>query len=274
MPLNPRIRDNSVFGAVEDNPLATNANTINSAGLASLSVVASKHAVITLDPLRQYGNPEIILVTAHSASSSVATIVRGAYGTTARPHPQGTLWVHAPIDADFIEIVTSITRPSDPYEGQFIFETDTNKLVGYGGTDWAPRDAGGVLGYSEVVVTQAGITAAAGIVDLTNLSVTVTVGTGRRIRVSGKTMASGTDVSTRFIIFIQEGASFLQRIWDGAVNIANVSKNAYGAVILTPSAGSHTYKLSVDNITGPGTVGTEAGVGLPSYILVEDIGAA
>lgn len=130
MPAGPRVRTNNVFGITTDNPLTAGATSFNSAGLANLAVVASAHAIITLDPLRQFGAPEIIVVTVHTAAATVATITRGAYGTTARSHPQGTTWVHAPVTEDVISIVTSGTRPSDPYRGESIFETDTNRYVG------------------------------------------------------------------------------------------------------------------------------------------------
>lgn len=116
-------------GTLTDNPLTNVATTMNSAGLANLAAIASQHAVITLDPLRAAGAPEIIVVTAHTGAATSATVARGAYGTSARQHAQGTLWVHAPITEDFLAIVTAGTRPSDPYRGQLIFETDTDKLV-------------------------------------------------------------------------------------------------------------------------------------------------
>lgn len=130
MPLGPRIRANNVLGTIDDNPLATGAVVMNSVLLANLPTVSSAHAVITLDPLRQNGNPEIVIVTAHTVSATSATITRGAYGTTARTHPQGTVWIHSPMNEDVIPILTSGTRPADPYRGETIFETDTNRYVG------------------------------------------------------------------------------------------------------------------------------------------------
>lgn len=129
MPLNPRVRGNNVFGTVSDSPLTAASATMNSLGLSNLPVVITQHATITLDPLRQFGNPEIVVVTVHTSGATVVTITRGTYGTSAREHPSGTLWVHAPLDEDFIEIVTSVTHPSDPYRGQMIFESDTDKFV-------------------------------------------------------------------------------------------------------------------------------------------------
>lgn len=136
MPANPRVRGNNVQGTVSDNPLTAGATTLNSAGLANLPAVATQHAVIVLDPLRSAGAPEIVVVTAHTGAATSATVTRGAYGTTARSHASGTLWVHAPITEDFLAIVTSGTRPSDPYRGQLIFETDTDKVYG-----WSIADA-------------------------------------------------------------------------------------------------------------------------------------
>lgn len=129
MPSGPRIRTDNVFGTTTDNPLTNVATTMNSAGLANLAAVSSAHAIIVLDPQRTAGAPEMVVVTAHTAAATSATITRGAYGTAARQHAAGTLWVHAPTIEDAIRIVTSSTRPSDPYRGQLIFETDTNSFV-------------------------------------------------------------------------------------------------------------------------------------------------
>lgn len=277
MPLNPRVRDNNVFGTTDDNPLTAGATSFNSSGLINLSVVAAKHAVITLDPLRQYGNPEIIIVTAHTVSATIVTITRGAYGTTARAHPQGTLWVHAPLDEDFIEIVTSGTRPTDPYEGQFIFETDTNKLYGYGGVDWAPRDAGGQLGYVEPVVADQSAVAGAE-TTVTGMSVLVTVGTGRRIKITAKggcfsTTGEAATGEDDIFVRIKEGATQLAIYGMNRIN-SSIAQSYYLSAIVTPSAGSHTYIVTFQRVAGAGTISHRSNAPEPGYLLVEDIGAA
>lgn len=270
MPLNPRVRSNNVFGTTLDNPLMSGATSFNSTGLANLDTIITQHAIITLDPLRQFGNPEIVIVTAHTASASIVTIVRGAYNTTTRSHPQGTLWVHAPLDEDFIEIVTSVTRPTDPYEGQFIFESDTNKLIGFGGVDWAPRDAGGQLGYAQIVVSSATFTALA---DIAGLSVGVTVGTGRRVRITwrGDVLRSVADGTS--IMFISEGATILTRA-QGFARVAGESFNTNTSIILSPTAGAHTYKIQGQTASGTGNSLVVATADNIPYILVEDIGAS
>ena len=126
MPSGNRIRSNSEFGTITDNPLTAGGTTFSSARLALFPVVSSAHAVVTLDPRALNGEPEIVIVTAHTAAAITATISRGAYGTVARSHPSGTEWIHAPVNEDFVEILTAATRPSDPFRGQQIFQTDTN----------------------------------------------------------------------------------------------------------------------------------------------------
>lgn len=130
MPNGPRIRANNVYGVISDNPLTPASTTYNSMSLPLLPVVSSAHAVVVFDPKRVYGDPEIVVVTVHTVGSTVATILRGQYGTSQREHPQGTAWAHVPVDEDWTEILTSSTHPLDPYRGQTIFEYDTNRYIG------------------------------------------------------------------------------------------------------------------------------------------------
>jgi hypothetical protein len=126
----------------------------------------------------------------------------------------------------------------------------------------------GTLGYAQVTANQGGFSAET---DLTSLAVTVTVGSGRRIRISfcGLTERTVADGVNRFAI--KEGATTLQLV-DEVPTPASITKTATGSVILTPTAGSHTYKLTLQRVTGTGTVQLTANATFPFYILVEDIG--
>lgn len=270
MPIGSRVRANNVFGLVADNPLTAGSPTLNSSGLVNLpSISASQHAIIVLDPLRVNGAPEIVVVTAHGALSATATITRAQYGTVARSHPSGTMWMHTPVDEDYIEILTAATRPTNPYEGQFIYETDTNKLVGYDGVDWSPRDAGGQLGYAQVVANQGGITAE---VDLTGMTVNVIVGTGRRVKISGWGFfnSSVTNDIVRFLIH-EDGVQIAS---GGAILPVTFSVGTSVFAVRTPTAGAHTYKLRAARDSGTGSLSFNASAVFPAFILVEDIGAA
>lgn len=138
MPSGLRIREDNVLGTILNDPLTAGGTTFSSANLSALPVIsAGNHAIATLDPLRQYGAPERIIITSHSALSTTATITRGAFGTTARTHPADTVWIHAPAKDDFILIVTTSTRPADPYEGQIIYESDVNTYRFWNGSSWS-----------------------------------------------------------------------------------------------------------------------------------------
>lgn len=92
---------NTVGGQVSDNPLLIGATTLNSAALADLPAVAAPDWMwLVLDADGSAGDPEIVKVTAHTASATSATIERGAQSSTARQHALNTDWVHAFTKAD------------------------------------------------------------------------------------------------------------------------------------------------------------------------------
>lgn len=126
------------------------------------------------------------------------------------------------------------------------------------------QPSGMTLAYAEVTANQTGITTQ---VDLTGLAATVTVPAGRRIRITGYmpqvTRTAGT--VTFAGLFILESAVQLN------LQIIEMSNNTSGgivSVVLTPSAGSHTYKLAANT---DGTIRTDSTATTPAYILVEDI---
>ncbi len=137
MPAGSRVRANNVYGTVTDNPLLIGGASFTSLGLSLLPVITSpnQHAVIVLDPKRVFGEPEIVVVTAHTAMGTTATITRGQYGTAARQHPQCTAWAHVPIGEDFIQNVASDAEITNPYRGQVIFDRTANNLKAYGNHD-------------------------------------------------------------------------------------------------------------------------------------------
>lgn len=133
--------------------------------------------------------------------------------------------------------------------------------------DGFPR---GWLGYAEVTANQGPITNEA---DLTGLSVTVTMDADRRIRITGGgtiTTASGADPVGR----IYAGGSAVGR-WGQALDSGTGVEGMYmqGAAVITPSSGSLTCKLTLEDTSDLG-VTLAAASGSPAFILVEDIGPA
>lgn len=135
-----RVRTNSITGTVGDNPLSNAATTLNSTQLIALPAVdATQHMALVLDPTGAGNGPEIVWVTGHTAGTSSATIVRGREGTSAVQHTSTRTWIHAPTQADFVNHITSSTRPSGsglPYQGQICYETDTDRWIYWDGTAW------------------------------------------------------------------------------------------------------------------------------------------
>lgn len=126
-----RVRSDFVAGGLSAE-LTTGATTMQSAGLADLPAIgATQHAAVALfqtDAAGRVIKKEIVWVTAHTAASTSATIVRAREGTSAQTWAIGDRWSMTALSSDQIVICTSATRPAHSYEGQVIWETDTGLL--------------------------------------------------------------------------------------------------------------------------------------------------
>jgi hypothetical protein len=150
---------------------------------------------------------------------------------------------------------------------------DTVKVkdAGIGSTQLAAGIGRGVLanGYAQVTSSQSSLE---GGVDLTSLTVTVTVRASSRIRITGSCNLAGSVAGAAITLNVQEGATVLNS-GKGHVVTANEGDRYRAEVILTPSTGSHTYKLNAVRASGSGTVTMNASATEPAFILVEDLGA-
>lgn len=133
---------------------------------------------------------------------------------------------------------------------------------------------GGWLGYVEVTTAQTGMT---GTNDLTGLTLTVSLNASRRIRVTAFGSSFVTSVggtAERAELQIKEGGTVLNfsRLYQPA------TLDNTGAVVVswvgTPSAGSHTYKLTHNRSAGAGGTTWDLNVSAtqPAWLLVEDLG--
>ena len=131
------------------------------------------------------------------------------------------------------------------------------------------RHAGGWIGHNEVTADQGPITSA---VDGTGLSLTVTVNTARKIRVSGRagfTSTVNTDVAA---LFITDGANVVQQEGYALMAMATAASHFVEVSrVLNASAGSNTWKLRLQR-SGSGTMTMTASSTKPAFILIEDIG--
>jgi hypothetical protein len=128
--------------------------------------------------------------------------------------------------------------------------------------------AGGWIGYAVSTSVQGSIGAT--LSDVTGLAVAVTVGTSRRLKITGYIPVAQITASGQITSVIMEGA----------VQLGGVQRNVaatgvdlmLSTVVVTPGAGSHTYKLQL--ATTSGSVSSNCSTTNPGFLLVEDIGPA
>lgn len=122
------------------------------------------------------------------------------------------------------------------------------------------------LAYAETTASQTGITTETA---LTGLSATVTVPAGRRIRITAHTLVVSSVTTDKIGLRIKEGATTLQF---GQRDPSGPTSNTLIAeAIVSPSAGTHTYNVTLARDVGTGTITNNADPTFPSYIIVEDI---
>lgn len=230
-----RVRQNFLSGVISDNPLSNSATTINSAQLANLPVIGStNHMALVLDPDGTGNGPEIVWVTAHTASATSATVVRAREGTTGVQHAQNTPWIHAPTAYDYPLNVTSSTRPSTgglPYYGQRIYESDTFRELIYSQGAWVT-----VSPVSATVATGESYSAAS-YGDCATHGPAVTLYTGTTALV---TLTSACNSTNNIYVYMSFAVS-------GATTIAASDANAAGPMNIVALANmqiARTFKLT------------------------------
>lgn len=127
----------------------------------------------------------------------------------------------------------------------------------------------GTLGYAEMTADHTAI-ASGSDVAINGLTVTVTVGTARRIKIMTLiTMSNNTANQVNFTS-IKEGTTVLKYALAHVVLGGNqwTIVNSHVAV---PSAGAHTYFATINATAG--TLAAFSGTDRRSFVLVEDIGA-
>jgi hypothetical protein len=167
-------------------------------------------------------------------------------------------------------VCTSSTRPTNPYTGQTIYETDTDKVLVYDGGWIPPKNvAQGAVAYAQVTANQGSITT---ITDVTGLSVTWTAEAARRYKVTAHSMILSSVNDDICQLWITDSSN-VAKTW-----AAVASRNTGFGVTLVATylingiSGSQTYKVRAQRQSGTGTITTVAAATAPAYILVEDIG--
>ena len=170
-------------------------------------------------------------------------------------------------------VCTSTTRPVSPYEGQHIYETDTDLVKVWSGSAWveiasmltkAPR---GVIGYARSTANF-GITTT--LSDITGMTATFTAVANRRYRATFEGFYSVSGTSQ--VIFRMADASNVDEdmIFQDTVSGFQTVCFQY---LFTASVGSKTLKVRASINTGTANLfGNPSDLRTFSFV-VEDIGA-
>lgn len=173
-------------------------------------------------------------------------------------------------------VCTSTTRPTAPYEGQMIYETDTDLVYLWNGSAWvevisaltkAPR---GVIIFSTKTTPDTGST----------LNTETTIATGTFTAVANRLYrmtysepeltVSASSVSAAQML-IKDGTTQLQASYVPIGTSEYVAQTI--TVTTTLSAGSHTLNARLVR-AGPITLSAARSATQPAVFTVEDIGAA
>jgi hypothetical protein len=124
----------------------------------------------------------------------------------------------------------------------------------------------GQLAYAQIIADSTAI----GSTDTTvgGLSVNIVVPAGRTIRISHNGLYKHSNADVIGNVWIKEGTTGLVLRQIDA-SLANLNIGVHAEVVLSPSAGSHTYQVMVSTATG--TIQPLAGATYPAFLLVEDI---
>lgn len=205
------------------------------------------------------GDPHPTYETSAEAAAKIT-----AHEGAANPHPSyatdADLTTHAatPHGGGGVSIPQQDDEPASPVEDDLWI--DTNEGAGVG--------LSSILAYAEATSNQTLIGTT--ITDRTGLSVTVAVPAGRRLRISGHTMIGSPSAALFGNGWVRDGTNTTLGRYGNAYFASTSQEYMWdGSIIISPAAGTHTFKLSVSTTTG--TVTSFASSTNPAWIMVEDI---
>jgi hypothetical protein len=178
--------------------------------------------------------------------------------------------------AKFFAVATAANLPaSGNWNGRRLWVLDTQRLMVWNGSAWVrsnSRGPYGRMGYAERT-TATTINAGASDVDVPSLSITFTAEAGRTYKVTLNGYLIGSVANDRAAMSIKEGSTTLQSMSNF---LLAASGSAYQqlleAIIVSPSAGAHTYKVAIRRSSGSGNVNMYSDSQTKAFLLVEDIG--
>jgi hypothetical protein len=177
-------------------------------------------------------------------------------------------------------IDNAAARPASPYEGQVIYQKDTDAVLVWNGTAWYPNwnlpwgivdtTSGGTSSRGYIFITASQTVNAGSATVLTNSSMTFSGIAGRLYRATLSGYASSTSASGLATLLCRDSADATVSQW--VINMTNTGGGGgITAVNLFTAAGSVTRKWVLSSTTGNNYMG---GATTPIHISIEDIGPA
>ncbi len=166
-------------------------------------------------------------------------------------------------------ICTSTTRPASPFEGQRIYETDTNKEWVYDGAAWYTPGAY-VVDVAATSTFTIASGAGAGLVDITGVTQSASLVGGRRYSASLHVPQITGTTGDRFAVKILAGGSVIQASYGGIVS-QGVPVCLWGTFT---GSGTTTIKAQCARDVGSGATSLYADAQSPIRLTVIDIGPA
>ena len=161
-------------------------------------------------------------------------------------------------------------RPSSPFEGQMIYQKDTDAVLVWNGTAWYPNwnMPWGIVAYNEVTANDATITVTEE-VQITGSSFTGIA--GRQYKITYYEPQLNNSIATYFVLRIRT-TNLAGTEVGRAIPSVSANNYAFGSLIrISTIVGATTFVATLES-TGTGSATRAAG--FPAFLLVEDIGPA
>lgn len=166
-------------------------------------------------------------------------------------------------------VCTSTTRPVSPFEGQYIYETDTDKTLFWNGSAWYPNwnTAWGVVGH----VTTSPNQTVTSVTDMTGVTVSFTAVSGRRYKTTIQLEMYNQNANSLVDIGLADASSSNLRGWTVQMKDAGLQTPFSFTWVEGSLSGSVTRKVRFGR--GFGNTGNVISFS-SQQLTVEDIGPA
>lgn len=168
-------------------------------------------------------------------------------------------------------IDNAAARPASPFEGQVIYQKDTDEILAYNGTSWSRpwNMPWGSVGYVSRTTGLTGI--AGGATDLTGMSITFNAVANRVYKATWHVNGykSAVDLDGTIAYFTNAANTVLSYIVVRSPS-GNWALNLSASHVFTTTDGSSTFKLRMASYSG--TFTPTADSDNPCVLLIEDIG--